>query len=210
MRHHWPETAYGLRLQGALTWSGDTRPIPEMLARFANDNELIAHDCGLHGNPSHTGVDDLEREYSADLQARMMLYHYASAADGQALARAGTASRSRGSACRWRARPRRTYWRRIRPEQGRPARRYGAGRWTGGAGAHCWPRAGPGALSQPLSPRWAAAARVLRSSLWRRVFHQARPSQIGAGPCRARMRSRGQSPLPCKGSDPSAGDGPAG
>ena len=89
MRHHWPETAYGLRLQGALTWSGDTRPIPEMLARFANDNELIAHDCGLHGNPSHTGVDDLEREYSADLQARMMLYHYASAADGQALAARG-------------------------------------------------------------------------------------------------------------------------
>ena len=79
MRHHWPETAYGLRLQGALTWSGDTRPIPEMLARYANDNELIAHDCGLHGNPSHTGVDDLEREYSIELQARMMLYHYASA-----------------------------------------------------------------------------------------------------------------------------------
>lgn len=89
VRHHWPETAYGLRLQGALTWSGDTRPIPEMLARFANDNELIAHDCGLHGNPSHTGVDDLEREYSAELQARMMLYHYASVADGQALAARG-------------------------------------------------------------------------------------------------------------------------
>jgi len=89
VRHHWPETAYGLRLQGALTWSGDTRPIPEMLARFASDNELIAHDCGLHGNPSHTGVDDLEREYSAELQARMMLYHYASAADGLALAARG-------------------------------------------------------------------------------------------------------------------------
>lgn len=89
VRHHWPETAYGLRLQGALTWSGDTRPIPEMLARFANDNELIAHDCGLHGNPSHTGVDDLEREYSAELQSRMMLYHYASVADGAALAARG-------------------------------------------------------------------------------------------------------------------------
>jgi hypothetical protein len=85
VRHHWPETAYGLRLQGALVWSGDTRPIPEMLARYANDNELIAHDCGLHGNPSHTGVDDLEREYPPELQARMMLYHYASEADGEAL-----------------------------------------------------------------------------------------------------------------------------
>ena len=56
-----------------------------MLARFADDNELIAHDCGLHGNPSHTGVDDLEREYDAATRARMMLYHYASAADGEAL-----------------------------------------------------------------------------------------------------------------------------
>ena len=85
VRHHRPETAWGLRLQGALTWSGDTRPIPEMLARYANDGELIAHDCGLHGNPSHTGVDDLEREYPPELRSRMMLYHYASAADGAAL-----------------------------------------------------------------------------------------------------------------------------
>ncbi|MGV8960833.1 MAG: MBL fold metallo-hydrolase [Stenotrophomonas sp.] len=85
VRHHWPETAYGLRLRGSVVWTGDTRPIPEMLARYADGNELIAHDCGLHGNPSHTGVDDLEREYSPELQARMMLYHYASAADGDAL-----------------------------------------------------------------------------------------------------------------------------
>jgi ribonuclease BN (tRNA processing enzyme) len=89
VRHHWPETAYGLRLRGALVWSGDTRPIPEMLARFADDDELIAHDCGLHGNPSHTGVDDLEREYSAQLQARMLLYHYASVADAAQLRRRG-------------------------------------------------------------------------------------------------------------------------
>ncbi|MFC3655431.1 MBL fold metallo-hydrolase [Xanthomonas hyacinthi] len=85
VRHHWPETAYGLRLQGALVWSGDTRPIPEMLSRYAGDGELVAHDCGLHGNPSHTGVDDLEREYPAELLQRMMLYHYASAEDAEAL-----------------------------------------------------------------------------------------------------------------------------
>lgn len=89
VRHHWPETAYGLRLQGALVWTGDTRPIPEMLACYAADNEFIAHDCGLHGNPSHTGVDDLEREYAPELQARMMLYHYASAEDGQRLRERG-------------------------------------------------------------------------------------------------------------------------
>ncbi|MXV06626.1 MULTISPECIES: MBL fold metallo-hydrolase [unclassified Xanthomonas] len=89
VRHHWPETAYGLRLQGALVWSGDTRPIPEMLNRYANDGELVAHDCGLHGNPSHTGVDDLEREYPVELLQRTMLYHYASTEDAEALRRRG-------------------------------------------------------------------------------------------------------------------------
>lgn len=90
-RHHWPDTAFGLRLHGSLVWSGDTRPIPEMLARHADAGECIAHDCGLHGNPSHTGVDDLEREYPAALRQRMVLYHYASVADGQALAARGYA-----------------------------------------------------------------------------------------------------------------------
>ena len=33
VRHHWPRTAFGLRLPGSLVWTGDTRPIPEMLAR---------------------------------------------------------------------------------------------------------------------------------------------------------------------------------
>src|SRR5690606_20265792 len=77
--------------QGSLVWSGDTRPIPETLARYADDGERIAHDCGLAGNPSHTGIDDLEREYSAGLRRRMVLYHYASAADGDALAARGYA-----------------------------------------------------------------------------------------------------------------------
>ncbi|MCD9007510.1 MBL fold metallo-hydrolase [Luteimonas sp. XNQY3] len=85
VRHHWPETAYGLRLPGSLVWSGDTRPIPEMLARFADRDELVAHDCGLHGNPSHSGIDDLQREYPRELLARCVLYHYASEEDGAAL-----------------------------------------------------------------------------------------------------------------------------
>jgi ribonuclease BN (tRNA processing enzyme) len=88
-RHHWPETAYGLRLHGSVLWSGDTRPIPEVLARYADAGELVAHDCSLHGNPSHSGIDDLEREYPAELLQRCVLYHYASAADGQALAARG-------------------------------------------------------------------------------------------------------------------------
>ena len=88
-RHHWPQTAYGLRLAGSMVWTGDTRPIPEQLARFADAGELIAHDCGLHSNPSHTGVEDLEREYDAATRARMVVYHYGSVADGQALGARG-------------------------------------------------------------------------------------------------------------------------
>jgi len=88
-RHHWPETAYSLRLRGSLVWTGDTRPIPEALARYADAGELVAHDCSLHGNPSHSGIDDLEREYPAALLQRCVLYHYASAEDGRALASRG-------------------------------------------------------------------------------------------------------------------------
>lgn len=85
VRHHWPDTAFGLRLPASVVWTGDTRPIPEQLARFANNGELIAHDCALHGNPSHSGIEDLEREYPRELLDRCVLYHYASRAEGDAL-----------------------------------------------------------------------------------------------------------------------------
>jgi ribonuclease BN (tRNA processing enzyme) len=88
-RHHWPETAYGLRLHGSMVWTGDTRPIPEMLARFADAGELIAHDCALHGNPSHSGIDDLEREYPSALLDRCLLYHYGNREEGEILTARG-------------------------------------------------------------------------------------------------------------------------
>jgi ribonuclease BN (tRNA processing enzyme) len=89
VRHHFPGTAFGLRLPGSVVWTGDTRPIPERLAMVADQGELVAHDCALHGNPSHSGIDDLEREYPRELLGRCVLYHYASAADGDALAARG-------------------------------------------------------------------------------------------------------------------------
>jgi glyoxylase-like metal-dependent hydrolase (beta-lactamase superfamily II) len=89
VRHHWPLTAFALRLRGSLVWTGDTRPIPEMLACHADAGELVAHDCALHGNPSHSGVDDLEREYPPELLARCVLYHYAGAAEAAAMAARG-------------------------------------------------------------------------------------------------------------------------
>jgi glyoxylase-like metal-dependent hydrolase (beta-lactamase superfamily II) len=88
-RHHQPDSAFGLRLPGSFIYSGDTRPIPEQLALYADSDELIAHDCGLQGNPSHTGLADIQREYPAALWPRMHLYHYASLADGEAMRAAG-------------------------------------------------------------------------------------------------------------------------
>ncbi len=89
VRHHLPETAFGLALPGALLWSGDTRPIPERLARHAAHGERIAHDCGLHGNPSHSGLGDLLREYLPGQCERLIAYHYASADEAVAIAAAG-------------------------------------------------------------------------------------------------------------------------
>ena len=88
-RHHLPMTSFGLALRGAFAWTGDTRPIPEMLAQYAGSGELVAHDCGLQGNPSHTGLDDLQREYSRELCSRLLIYHYNSVADGAAIAACG-------------------------------------------------------------------------------------------------------------------------
>lgn len=88
-RHHRPGTSFGLALPGSVVWTGDTRPIPEMLEAHAAGGEVVAHDCGLVGNPSHSGVDDLEREYPAALRDRLVLYHYGSHADGAALAERG-------------------------------------------------------------------------------------------------------------------------
>jgi len=84
-RHHMPGTSYGIALGGSFAYTGDTRPIPEMLARYAGGSEIIAHDCGIAGNPSHTGVDDVEREYPAQWRERLRLYHYGSHADGASL-----------------------------------------------------------------------------------------------------------------------------
>ena len=88
-RHHMPMTSFALALRGRFVWTGDTRPIPATPAQYAGQGETLAHDCGLVGNPSHTGVDDIDREYSADLRSRLVLYHYGSEADGIALAARG-------------------------------------------------------------------------------------------------------------------------
>jgi ribonuclease BN (tRNA processing enzyme) len=96
VRHHAPDSAFGLALPGSFIYSGDTRPIAEVLSRIGDGDEPIAHDCGLIGNPSHSGIDDLLREYPAELQSRLLLYHYAAEADGDALAARGFRVARRG------------------------------------------------------------------------------------------------------------------
>lgn len=88
-RHHAPNTSFGIALANSFTWTGDTRPIPELLLQHAGGSALIAHDCALVGNPSHTGLDDIEREYPQALRARLLLYHYGSADDARTMAARG-------------------------------------------------------------------------------------------------------------------------
>ena len=88
-RHHAPGFAFGLRLPGQFLYTGDTRPIPEVLRSYGNSGEWLFHDCALEGNPSHTGWSDIQREYEKDLRDRLVCYHYESATAGRALEERG-------------------------------------------------------------------------------------------------------------------------
>lgn len=87
--HHAYRSAFGLALSSYFVYTGDTRPIPEALARYAAGGEQVFHDCALSGNPAHTGIDDLARYYSSELRERLVAYHYESVAAGDALETAG-------------------------------------------------------------------------------------------------------------------------
>lgn len=76
VRHHSPSTAFGLSLPGKFLFSGDTRPIPEAINRYASYGDKIFHDAGRYANPSHSGVDDLLNEYNEDIRQRLHIYHH--------------------------------------------------------------------------------------------------------------------------------------
>jgi ribonuclease BN (tRNA processing enzyme) len=97
VRHHAPRFAFGLRLAGRFLYTGDTRPIPELLRHYGNTGERLFHDCALEGNPSHTGWADLVREYDAALRSRLVLYHYESAETGERLEALGAVVARPGS-----------------------------------------------------------------------------------------------------------------
>ena len=89
VRHHAPGFAWGLRLAGRFVFTGDTRPIPEMLRYQGRCGETLFHDCDWEGNPSHAGWSDLLREYDDALRERLVVYHYSSAWAAEQLVRAG-------------------------------------------------------------------------------------------------------------------------
>jgi ribonuclease BN (tRNA processing enzyme) len=89
VRHHEYLSAFGLALAGRFLFTGDTRPIPEVLNRHACRGEVVFHDCALEANPSHTGMGDLAGSYSEEQLLRLVLYHYESRQAGEYMERLG-------------------------------------------------------------------------------------------------------------------------
>jgi ribonuclease BN (tRNA processing enzyme) len=89
VRHHEYLAAFGLALEGRFLYTGDTRPVPETLNRYACRGERIFHDCGTKPNPSHTCVQDIQREYKHEQWRRMVFYHYESEAAGRLIEKQG-------------------------------------------------------------------------------------------------------------------------
>ncbi|GAA5216754.1 MBL fold metallo-hydrolase [Corallincola platygyrae] len=88
-RHHQPDFSFSLSLPGRFFFTADTRPIPEVLHHLAAQGEPIFHDAGLIANPSHSGVEDLKREYDARIWHQLHLYHYTSEKDAAGMAAEG-------------------------------------------------------------------------------------------------------------------------
>jgi len=89
VNHHGYRAAWGIALERYFVFTGDTRPIPEVLAQFAAKGETVFHDCALNANPSHTGAADLPLSYPPALRERLVLYHYESLAAATALCSQG-------------------------------------------------------------------------------------------------------------------------
>lgn len=89
VRHSGYRGSFGLALRGAFFYSGDSRPVPELMSRFASAEEIIFHDCAEIGSPAHSGLADLQREYPAEILTRTVAYHYESEEAARRLELAG-------------------------------------------------------------------------------------------------------------------------
>ena len=75
VRHHRPQFCYGISLSGNFLYTGDTKPIPEVLNRYAAQGELIFHDISTQPQPSHTCIEELHCYQESQLE-RMWFYHF--------------------------------------------------------------------------------------------------------------------------------------
>jgi ribonuclease BN (tRNA processing enzyme) len=85
VRHHEYLSAYGLSLSGAFLYTGDTKPIPEVITRYGCHQETLFHDCATQRNPSHTCYQELADNYRPEQLARMVFYHYESEDAGRTI-----------------------------------------------------------------------------------------------------------------------------
>lgn len=75
-RHHGLNSAYSLCVPETFYYTGDTRPVPEILETLCGDVKTIFHDCSILGNPSHSGIEDLRTNYSKKVLEKIFVYHY--------------------------------------------------------------------------------------------------------------------------------------
>jgi ribonuclease BN (tRNA processing enzyme) len=77
--HHGHHSAFGIALSGVFLYTGDTRPVPEIINKYACCGEMIFHEGCLAGNLSHTNIAEVHRYYRREQLNRMIFYHYQSA-----------------------------------------------------------------------------------------------------------------------------------
>lgn len=73
-RHHAMGFSFGIALRGVFLYTGDTKPIPEIINHLASQGELIFHDLSLFNQPSHTYIDELTC-YTPSVLSRCVFYH---------------------------------------------------------------------------------------------------------------------------------------
>lgn len=88
-RHHALKSSFGIALPGVFFYSGDTKPIPEVINTFASNDETIFHDMSLSHQPSHSYLDEILVAYKQDILTRCLFYHLSKNEDREALSKMG-------------------------------------------------------------------------------------------------------------------------
>ncbi len=88
-RHHDVGFSYGLALKGSFLYSGDTKPIPEVIGHYASHKEIIFHDASVFVQPSHSYLSEIKAAYRKEILERMHVYHLSGKKDAEEAQREG-------------------------------------------------------------------------------------------------------------------------